>query len=66
MDIKTILSLVLAGINFVIACVSVIRSVVVSIKNKNWNALREEMKTQIIPLMEQAEKMLKDPTEKEH
>ena len=66
MDIKTILSLVLAGINFVIACVSVIRSVVVSIKNKNWNALRVEMKTQIIPLMEQAEKILKDPTEKEN
>ena len=66
MDIKTIISLCFAGVNFLIAVGVTIKNCVVAIKTKNWEKLKEELTIATIPLMEQAEKLFADATEKEN
>ena len=65
MEIKMIISIGIAVINFVICVVSFIRKAVKAIKERDWALLKEELTKEIIPLMEEAERKLKDPTEKE-
>lgn len=65
MEIKMIISIGLAVINFVVCVVSFIRNAVKAIKERDWTLLKEELTKEIIPLMEEAERKLKDPTEKE-
>ena len=66
MDIKTIVAFSFAIINFLIGAISIIKNIVASVKARDWEKLKAEMRKEIIPLMEQAEKILKDPTEKEN
>ena len=65
MEIKMIISIGIAVINFVVCVVSFIRNAVKAIKERDWTLLKEELTKEIIPLMEEAERKLKDPTEKE-
>ena len=65
MEIKMIISIGIAVINFVVCVVSFIRNAVKAIKERDWALLKEELTKEIIPLMEEAERKLKDPTEKE-
>ena len=60
-----IISIGIAVINFVVCVVSFIRNAVKAIKERDWALLKEELTKEIIPLMEEAERKLKDPTEKE-
>ena len=60
-----IISFGFAVINFVVCVVSFIRNAVKAIKERDWALLKEELTKEIIPLMEEAERKLKDPTEKE-
>ena len=60
-----IISIGIAVINFVVCVVSFIRNAVKAIKERDWTLLKEELTKEIIPLMEEAERKLKDPTEKE-
>ena len=64
-EIKMIISIGIAVINFVVCVVSFIRNAVKAIKERDWALLKEELTKEIIPLMEEAERKLKDPTEKE-
>ena len=65
MEIKMIISIGIAVVNFVVCVVSFIRNAVKAIKERDWALLKEELTKEIIPLMEEAERKLKDPTEKE-
>ena len=65
MEIKMIISIGIAVVNFVVCVVSFIRNTVKAIKERDWSLLKEELTKEIIPLMEEAERKLKDPTEKE-
>lgn len=65
MEIKMIISMGIAVVNFVVCVVSFIRNAVKAIKERDWALLKEELTKEIIPLMEEAERKLKDPTEKE-
>lgn len=65
MEIKMIISVGIAVINFVVCVVSFIRNAIKAIKERDWGLLKEELTKEIIPLMEEAERKLKDPTEKE-
>ena len=65
MEIKMIISIGIAVVNFIVCVVSFIRNVVKAIKQRDWALLKEELTKEIIPLMEEAERKLKDPTEKE-
>ena len=65
MEIKMIISIVIAVVNFIVCVVSFIRNTVKAIKERDWSLLKEELTKEIIPLMEEAERKLKDPTEKE-
>lgn len=65
MEIKMIISIGLAVVNFIVWVVSFIRNTVKAIKERDWALLKEELTKEIIPLMEEAERKLKDPTEKE-
>ena len=65
MEIKMIISIGIAVANFIVCVVSFIRNVVKAIKQRDWALLKEELTKEIIPLMEEAERKLKDPTEKE-
>ena len=65
MEIKMIISVGIAIVNFVVCIVSFIRNTVKAIKERDWALLKEELTKEIIPLMEEAERKLKDPTEKE-
>ena len=65
MEIKMIISIGIAVINFVVCVVSFIRNTVKAIKERDWALLKEELTKEIIPLMEEAERKLKNPTEKE-
>ena len=60
-----IISIGIAVVNFVVCVVSFIRNAVKAIKERDWALLKEELTKEIIPLMEEAERKLKDPTEKE-
>ena len=64
-EIKMIISVGIAVINFVVCVVSFIRNAIKAIKERDWGLLKEELTKEIIPLMEEAERKLKDPTEKE-
>ena len=64
-EIKMIISIGIAVVNFIVCVVSFIRNVVKAIKQRDWALLKEELTKEIIPLMEEAERKLKDPTEKE-
>ena len=55
----------IAVVNFVVCVVSFIRNAIKAIKERDWALLKEELTKEIIPLMEEAERKLKDPTEKE-
>ena len=65
MEIKMIVSIGIAVVNFIVCVVSFIRNAVKAIKERDWALLKEELTKEIIPLMEEAERKLKDPTEKE-
>lgn len=65
MEIKMIISIGIAVVNFLVCVVSFIRNAVKAIKERDWALLKEELTKEIIPLMEEAERKLKDPTEKE-
>ena len=65
MEIKMIISIGIAVINFVVCVVSFIKNTVKAIRERDWSLLKEELTKEIIPLMEEAERKLKDPTEKE-
>ena len=65
MEIKMIISIGIAVVNFLVCVVSFIRNTVKAIKERDWSLLKEELTKEIIPLMEEAERKLKDPTEKE-
>ena len=65
MEIKMIISIGIAVVNFIVCVVSFIRNTVKAIKERDWTLLKEELTKEIIPLMEEAERKLKDPTEKE-
>ena len=65
MEIKMIISMGIAVVNFVVCVVSFIRNAIKAIKERDWALLKEELTKEIIPLMEEAERKLKDPTEKE-
>lgn len=65
MEIKMIISIGITVINFVVCVVSFIRNAIKAIKERDWALLKEELTKEIIPLMEEAERKLKDPTEKE-
>ena len=65
MEIKMIISIGIAVVNFVVCVVSFIRNTIKAIKERDWSLLKEELTKEIIPLMEEAERKLKDPTEKE-
>lgn len=65
MEIKVIISMGIAIINFVVCVVSFIKNTVKAIKERDWSLLKEELTKEIIPLMEEAERKLKEPTEKE-
>ena len=65
MEIKMIISIGIAVVNFIVCVVSFIRNTVKAIKERDWALLKEELAKEIIPLMEEAERKLKDPTEKE-
>ena len=65
MEIKMIISIGIAVVNFVVCVVSFIKNTVKAIKERDWALLKEELTKEIIPLMEEAERKLKDPTEKE-
>ena len=65
MEIKMIISVGIAVINFIVCVVSFIRNTIKAIKERDWSLLKEELTKEIIPLMEEAERKLKDPTEKE-
>ena len=60
-----IISIGIAVINFVVCVVSFIKNTVKAIRERDWSLLKEELTKEIIPLMEEAERKLKDPTEKE-
>ena len=60
-----VISIGIAVVNFVVCVVSFIRNAVKAIKERDWSLLKEELTKEIIPLMEEAERKLKDPTEKE-
>lgn len=60
-----IISIGIAVVNFLVCVVSFIRNTVKAIKERDWALLKEELIKEIIPLMEEAERKLKDPTEKE-
>ena len=60
-----IISIGIAVVNFIVCVVSFIRNAVKAIKERDWALLKEELTKEIIPLMEEAERKLKDPTEKE-
>ena len=64
-EIKMIISIGIAVVNFIVCVVSFIRNTVKAIKERDWTLLKEELTKEIIPLMEEAERKLKDPTEKE-
>ena len=64
-EIKMIISIGIAVVNFVVCVVSFIRNAIRAIKERDWALLKEELTKEIIPLMEEAERKLKDPTEKE-
>lgn len=69
MDIEMIIWLIGTGLHLTITLISLIKNIknkVATNKMNYWNAIKEEMKEKIVPLMEQAEKILKDPTEKEN
>lgn len=55
----------IAVANFVVALIVFIKNVVKNVKAKDWEELKKELKNELVPLMEQAERFLKDPTEKE-
>ena len=55
----------IAIVNFVVALIVFIKNVVKNVKAKDWEELKKELKNELVPLMEQAERFLKDPTEKE-
>ena len=65
MEIKMIISIGIAVINFVVCVVSFIKNTIKAIRERDWSLLKEELTKEIIPLMEEAERKLKDPTEKE-
>ena len=65
MEIKMIISIGIAVVNFIVCVVSFIRNTIKAIKERDWSLLKEELTKEIIPLMEEAERKLKDPTEKE-
>lgn len=65
MEIKMIISVGIAVVNFIVCVVSFIRNAVKAIKERDWVLLKEELTKEIVPLMEEAERKLKDPTEKE-
>lgn len=65
MEIKMIISIGIAVVNFVVCVVSFIKNTIKAIRERDWNLLKEELTKEIIPLMEEAERKLKDPTEKE-
>ena len=65
MEIKMIISIGIAVVNFIVCVVSFIRNAVKAIKERDWALLKEELTKEIVPLMEEAERKLKDPTEKE-
>ena len=60
-----IISIGIAVVNFIVCVVSFIRNTIKAIKERDWALLKEELTKEIIPLMEEAERKLKDPTEKE-
>ena len=60
-----IISIGIAVINFVVCVVSFIKNTIKAIRERDWSLLKEELTKEIIPLMEEAERKLKDPTEKE-
>lgn len=60
-----IISIGIAVVNFVVCVVSFIKNTIKAIRERDWNLLKEELTKEIIPLMEEAERKLKDPTEKE-
>lgn len=64
-EIKMIISIGIAVVNFIVCVVSFIRNAVKAIKERDWALLKEELTKEIVPLMEEAERKLKDPTEKE-
>lgn len=68
-NIKTIISIVLFVINFCVTCILTIKNIINAIKNKkirNIEELKVEMKKNIIPLMEQAERSFDNPQDKEN
>lgn len=68
MNIEQILILIGTGLHFLITLISIIKNIknkIINNKINYWQAIKEEMREHIVPLMEQAEKILKDPTEKE-
>ena len=68
MNIEQILILIGTGLHFLITLISIIKNIknkIINNKINYWQAVKEEMREHIVPLMEQAEKILKDPTEKE-
>lgn len=64
-NIKFWVSFGFAVINFIIALIIFIKNIIAKIKARDWEELKTELKNELIPLMEQAERFLKDPTEKE-
>lgn len=66
MGINEILLMIKDGVLLLFGTITIIVSVIKNIKNKNWEALKETLTNATIPLMEQAEKMFDNATEKEN
>lgn len=64
-NIKFWVSVGIAVVNFAIALIVFVKNIITKVKAKDWESLKQELKNELIPLMEQAERFLKDPTEKE-
>lgn len=67
-NIKFWVSVGIAVINFIVALIMFVKNIIAKIKARDlsdWEELKTELKKQLIPLMEEAERFLKDPTEKE-
>lgn len=65
MDVQTIISIAIAGVSTLATIITTIKDIRKAIKTRNWNKLKELLRDEIVPLMEQAERKLDDGVERE-
>ena len=57
-NIKFWVSVGIAVVNFAIALIVFVKNIITKVKAKDWESLKQELKNELIPLMEQAERFL--------